>query len=90
MRALQLMQGLTAAANQALTRGETEVGVGAIGLAQFRQRLLLVNRQGERRRGQLPGEESAEGLAASHEISEAAIRLKLQSLLQRAQPSLQP
>jgi hypothetical protein len=49
-----------------------------------------VNRQWERRRGQLAGEESAEGLAASHEIGEAAIRLKLQSLLQRAQPSLQP
>ena len=90
MSALQLMQSLAAAADQALTPGQAEIGIADIGLAQFRQRLLLVNRQWERRRGQLAGEESAEGLAATHEIGEAAIRLKLQSLLQRAQPSLQP
>ena len=90
MRALQLMQGLTAAADQALTPGESEVGVGAVGLAQFRERLLLLNRQGERRTGQLAEEEGAEGLAASHEIGETTIRFKLQGLLQRAQPTLQP
>ena len=36
------MQGLAAAADQALTPGQAEIGIADIGLGQFPQRLLLV------------------------------------------------
>ena len=86
MVALQLVQRLARAAHQGLSARLAQLGVAIELLSQLGQQLLLMGGQRPRRLAQAATEEGLKGLSPALQVAKAAIRLKLQPLLQGAQP----
>ena len=88
MGSLELMQGLTGAADQGLPASLAELPVALKLFGELVQPLLLMRRQRMRHLAQGAAQKGLKGFTPALQIAEPMISLKLQPLLQGPQPGL--
>jgi hypothetical protein len=88
MGPLQLMQRLTGTPHQGLTAGLAQLPVSIELFSELAQQLQLMRGQGLGHLAQAAAQKGLKGLTPALQIAEPMIRLQLQPLLQRPQPSL--